>query len=71
MPIAFTCDSARSIGVEQIVFSLMRTQPNYVYFKLEREVMRELFKADVYPGDVWELRATLVSRVGTNGRNRG
>ena len=72
MPVTFTCDTSRSGHiVQQIVFSLMRTYPNYAYFKLEPEVARELFNGDVREGDVWALQAKLVSRVGANGMNRG
>lgn len=38
MPATLKCDSVHEHGsVRQIVFSLMRKQPNYGYFKMEPE----------------------------------
>lgn len=72
MPATFTCDSAReNDSVKQIVFSIVRTRPSYAYYKIEPDVARDLFNADVREGDVWEIQATLVSRAGANGMNRG
>lgn len=72
MSATFTCESSReNESVKQIVFSIMRAQPSYAYFKIEREIGRQLFNGDVREGDVWALQATLVSRVGANGMNRG
>lgn len=69
MPATLKCDSVHEHGsVRQIVFSLMRAQPNYGYFKMEPEVLREIFEADVREGDTWALQAKLVSRAGTNGQ---
>lgn len=72
MPATLKCDSVHESGrVRQIVFSLMRTQPNYGYFRMEPDVLREIFDADVREGDTWALQATLVSRAGTNGTRQG
>ena len=69
MPAILKCDSVHEQGsVRQIVFSLMRKQPNYGYFKMEPEVLRDIFNGEVREGDTWALQATLVSRVGTNGQ---
>lgn len=72
MPATFTCASVRpNDGIRQIHLTRMQDQPNHVYFNVTSDVLRQIFDADVREGDVWAIRAVLISRAGTNGSKSG